>query len=497
MITRRRFLKGTGLSLCSFAIADKISASSNYVNINNNEINSPIRITGLVKSNEKLLEDVVVSDGLTVTRTNSNGRFEFLSDNMQDFVFISIPAGYQIPQNKVGTAKFYKTITADQNGEMYVEFELNLNTHNEEKHHFLLLDDPQTLGKEDIDLLYKEVVPDVKNTVAQLEEINLFGVACGDIMFDKLEYFPFYEKAVEQMGIPFFQVLGNHDLEILANSDEESSKTFKKYFGPAYYSFNKGKIHYVVLDDVFWHGGGYIGYINKIQLDWLSEDLKHVEKGSTVVVFAHIPIYCEAHKREGEKKPQKSMVVSNRKRLYEILKSHKSFILNGHTHQSEYLEDGNSEIHIGGAVCGAWWTGPICGDGTPKGYTIYAVNENEISWKYKSLGKELNYQMKLYPKNSIKEHKDAIVANIWSADKYWKVNWIQDGVKMGEMKSIVGKDPLAKELYEGDNLPLKHNWVEPANTSHLFIAKPSKNAKQITVEATDRWNNKYIKSIAL
>ena len=68
---------------------------------------------------------------------------------------------------------------------------------------------------------------------------------------------------------------------------------------------------------------------------------------------------------------------------------------------------------------------------------------------------------------------------------------------MGEMEQIVDKDSLEIKLYKGDDIPKKHNWVEPSFTDHLFIAKPNKNAKLIKVVATDRFGRHYSEEIHL
>ena len=52
--------------------------------------------------------------------------------------------------------------------------------------------------------------------------------------------------------------------------------------------------------------------------------------------------------------------------------------MSGHTHFNESWEQDNIIEHNHGTVCGAWWTGPICGDGTPRGYGVYEVN----GWKF-------------------------------------------------------------------------------------------------------------------
>jgi hypothetical protein len=61
--------------------------------------------------------------------------------------------------------------------------------------------------------------------------------------------------------------------------------------------------------------------------------------------------------------------------------------MSGHAHVNEKWEEGNIIEHNHGAVCGAWWTGPVCSEGTPAGYAVYEVNGSEISWYYKSTGK--------------------------------------------------------------------------------------------------------------
>jgi len=319
---------------------------------------------------------------------------------------------------------------------------------------------------------------------------NIFGVACGDIVFNDLKLFPEYEKSVKRMGIPFYQVVGNHDTDHSAKTNEKSVETFTEFFGPHYYSFNKGEIHYVVLNDVFWTGD-YIGYLDQPQIDWLKKDLSFVEKGKTVVIFTHIPPYNTQHIRENSGDPKKHVIVSNRKMIYDMLKPFKSYIITGHMHESEYIEEEGVEIHVCGAVCGAWWTAPTCFDGTPKGYGFYEVNGNDINWKYKSTGRALSHQMSLQKTGS------EVMANVWGYDKYCKVNWYQDGVAKGQMEKRRGKDPETIKLFEGDKKPKKHTWVEPGTNDHLFYAKPSSGAKMIVVEFVNRWGEKFTERFTL
>lgn len=489
MNNRRDFLKKFALSAGALLIADKIHADPYNTlltrkNIDPNADRINIKISGHVKADQKGLKNVAVSDGISVVLTDENGFYSIVSDNLQRFVFISIPSGYTLPTNPSGTAKFYHQINNKQ--EQRADFILQKEKDTNDEHSFLVFADPQTLDMDDINLLHTQTVPDVQKLLKNIS-VPVFGVTAGDIMFDHLELFPEYEKAVKQMGLPCFQVLGNHDVEVMSRTDEQSIRTFQRYFGPAYYSFNRGEIHYVVLDDIFWFGG-YIGYLSQVQLDWLRNDLRYVEKGKTVVVFAHIPIYTEQHLRYGEKKPSNSLVVTNRDLLYKLLEPYNAYLICGHTHESEYIINQGIEHHVGGAVCGAWWTGPVCFDGTPNGYSVYSVKGSNLTWKYKSVGFDLDHQMRLYRKDN------SILANVWNADKNWKVSIYGSGIKT-EMKQTQDFDPLSVELHQGDKKPVKHPWVDPVPTTHMFTAQLPADAAEITVEAADRWGNIYTEKL--
>ncbi len=450
----------------------------------------PIRVRGRVHAGGLGIGGASVSDGLSVVRTGQEGGFEFVSSPRRRFVHLSIPAGYRIPVSDTGTARFYRPIPADGGGEMEVEFPLDPERIDDQRHAFILMAEPQTLDGQDVERLHGEAVPDIRKTAGNLSPEPVFGVACGDIMYDRLEYFPEYERAVHRIGIPCFQVLGNHDVDIASRTDERSTRTFERYFGPTYYSFNRGEIHYIVLDDIFWFGG-YIGYLDQVQLDWLRADLSLVEGGGTVVVFMHIPPFTEHHLRQGRREPLRTTVVVNRELLYRLLEPFKAYVVCGHMHEIEYLRDGGVEIHICGALSGAWWSDSICYDGTPNGYGVYRVDGSDITWRYQSTGKDARHQMRLYPPGSVPGSPAEFAANVWGADSTWEVVWYEGGMRKGKMKRHLCIDPLARRLYEGPDLPRKHPWVDPVRTGHFFTARPSASGREVVVEAVDRWGHVY------
>ncbi|GAB4109230.1 MAG: calcineurin-like phosphoesterase family protein [Thermoflexibacter sp.] len=487
--SRRRFLKQTVAVSASLWLADMLYANPYQPLPTWKPQGKPVKIQGIVRSKGKGIAGVAISDGRSVVQTAKDGTFTLIADGHQPFAFISVPSGYEIPTNPTGTALFYKPILANSE-QMKVEWDLAPVNQSDSKHGFLVLADPQTLDMDDMRRFQNETAVDVQNFLKGSSNSTFFNVACGDIMFDNLSLYSEYEKAVKQMGIPAFQVVGNHDLDF-QTTDENSVKTFQQFFGPNYYSFNRGEVHYVVLDDVFYHGNGYMGYLDQPQLDWLKADLSAVEKGKTVVVFTHIPPYTLQFARAGEAKPSNSSIVTNRQMLYRLLEGYKAHIIAGHMHFSERLTDGNVSIYVAGAACGAWWTGDICYDGTPNGYAVYEVDGSQFTASYKTTGKPIDHQMRLYGAGSDKSAPNEFIANIWDADNTWKIFWYEDGMKKGMMAQRIGSDPLSVEKHFGNKLPQKHTWVEPQQTSHLYYAPFAKDAKEIRIEAISSTGKTY------
>ncbi|MFN2440477.1 MAG: metallophosphoesterase, partial [Chitinophagaceae bacterium] len=85
---------------------------------------------------------------------------------------------------------------------------------NDDEHQFIIWADPQTKNAGDVEKMMTQSVPDVQKWVADTgPDALLHGITVGDIAWDDLKLFEDYDKAVEKMGIPFFQCLGNHDMD--------------------------------------------------------------------------------------------------------------------------------------------------------------------------------------------------------------------------------------------------------------------------------------------
>ncbi len=493
--TRRDFLKYLSLTGAALGVPG-VATGAPHLSAGRESV----AVTGRVTGPDGGLEGVPVTDGVAVTQTGPDGRYELAASPRRPFVYLSVPSGYRLPTHETGTARFYRPLGAAGGGSAEASFRLTPLDRDDEQHAFLFLADPQTRTAAEMQQFRDETVPDVQEAVRALGDRPVFGVGGGDLVFDELSLFSGYEAAVEEMGIPFVQAVGNHDLNFDAPGDPGSTATFRQHFGPEYYSFDRGAVHYVVLDDVYWPGsdgfgretGDYHGHLDAAQLAWLEQDLALVEDGRPVVVFTHIPPLSTAYERRGEDSPSVRGRIGNRAALYELLDPFDAHIVSGHVHENEHrFADGPHE-HVVGTVCGAWWTGPVCYDGTPKGYAVYEVDGDSVAWRYKATGRAADHQVRAYPSGADPEAPGEWVANVWDATDDWTVVWYEDGIRTGAMARRVGLDPMSRRRHEGDNQPEKHTWVEPQPTAHLYYAPANPDANRVRVEATDPLGRTYV-----
>jgi 3',5'-cyclic AMP phosphodiesterase CpdA len=450
----------------------------------------PVRVRGRVTSDGRGLAGVRISDGVDVVRSDADGRFDLVTTHDRGFVACSTPAGHRFDRNVTGTARFYRPIMPDANDEMAVAFDLERLRHSDANHSALIMPDPQTQNAWEMQQMHEQTVPDVQATVRASSNAEIFGVACGDIMYDDLALYPEYERAVQRMGVPFFQVVGNHDLDFDGVTDEATTRTFSRHFGPRYYSFDRGSVRYVILDDVFYHGTGYIGYLQQDQLRWLEQDLADLEDGSPVVVALHIPAFGTRHVRADSGRPGATVSVNNREALYRLLEPFTAHVVSGHTHENDHNYDHGVHEHVSGTVCGAWWSGPICADGTPNGYSVYEVQGEDIRWRYKGTGLPADHQMRAYLPGADPRAPQELAANVWDADDGWTVVWYEDGERRGTMARRVGFDPVSVGIHQGEDAPPRRTWVEPY-PRYLYYAPISPSAREVRVDATDRFGRTY------
>ena len=450
-------------------------------------------VEGRVTSEGKGLPNIVVTDGYQCVLTGKDGSFRLTPHQEAKFIYISTPAGY-LPAEEMQVPRFYIPI---EEGRKRYDFSLRKNPVDDSQQLLLVTADPQFHKEENI-VRYAGVVDDMLQLKEEYPDRDILGLDCGDLVGDKPELYPLYIEQLHRTGIPFYRMPGNHDLQFGGRSTETSTQRYEKSFGPDHYSFNRGEVHYVVLNNVFYMGRDYfyMGYIDEKTFAWLEEDLAQVPVGSTLIVSMHIPGLLDEEVKPFQYNSNTiSAQTINFSSLIEMLQPYKVHLFTGHMHYNRnIIHSGNLYEHNTGAVSGAWWQGDYCLDGTPMGYGVYEIDGSEMTWYFKSVGEERDHQMRVYAPNSTNRYGNDVVANIWNWDRNWKVEWQEDGVEMGAMTRFEGLDPEVEKAYSNKE-KLEFSWIAPVLTDHLFRATPQNKDAEIKIIAKDTFGNVYTKTI--
>ena len=424
------------------------------------------------------IEGVAVSDGFSVVQTDKFGYYKM--DIIQDawYIYISVPAEYKIPTNSYGLPCFFKKYPAysDQ-----FNFTLEPLPGGKETEFMLFgFADPQVSKTTHIERFLKQPAPEIKSYSASLGK-PCYGITLGDVISMgstdlSKTILPAMRDAmhINNMGMPVFQVMGNHDNCYMTSKHPVTGKDlreinlniqrmFEDTFGPVNYSFNRGDAHIVGMRNVQWKSGDDCATANtstkftKEQYDWLAADLAFVPKDKIVVLCVHVPLYNNGTIGDGSYRQEVLTL------LDEFAEAH---ILSGHLH---YMRNYDHTLvsssphkiyeHAQAAVDGASWTSNINGDGVPNGYGVYHFDGNTIKdWYYKGYAEGMNkrdYQIRLHRGNTITGaaisgansngtkgyyqfgySDDILLANVFNSDTNWKVEVYEDGVYSGKMTSL-------------------------------------------------------------
>ena len=451
------------------------------------------QISGCVSSQGRGLAGVAVTDGSNIVLTDSMGRYSLATLSLSQFVYITTPSGYDVPVASGSIPQFYHTLTSSDS---IYDFHLTPSATDDNRHAFVVHTDVQVTSKADVALFAGQIVPDTRQTLQRLaaEGYKVFGTDCGDIVGDTPSLFDDYIRACQVLDTPFFRIIGNHDMDYWGRSFETSYRTFSSLFGPTHYSFNCGKAHYIFINDNFYTGFGinYIGYIPESTLRWLEQDLNLLPKDSPVFVFMHIPT---AESTDLDHASFNYDWLANVRQFHYMFKDFDTHIVSGHTHFNMNLEF-NSHLyeHVTAAVCGTWWRTEECMDGTPRGYGVFTVDGERVSWQYKSAGYPSTYQLRAYTPGSAAEYPDEVVANVWNYDSRWRVELLEDGKPTATMKQYTGFDPVS-HAHCSDKKVVLYDWISPITNPHMFHARPKNPAAKLQVHATDRFGNVFIADV--
>lgn len=462
------------------------------------------------------IPDVAVSNQREVVVSDDQGMWSLPYDDDTIF-FVIKPAGWKTPVNEDQLPQFYYIHKPDGSPGDFryagvaptgplpdsIDFPL---TPSEEPDKFkaVFFGDPQPSSIEQVNYIAHDVIAELIGTDAK------FGVTLGDIMFDRLNLFKPSNANVALIGIPWYNIVGNHDINFDSPNDADSDETFHRHFGPNYYSFDYGAVHFIVLDDVEWgrkNPAGkttYVGGLDEDQLTFVKNDLALVPEEKLIMLMMHIPL----------------TTVENRTELYRLIEQRPySLSISGHTHwhAHQYItkedgwQGGKPHHHIVNVtVSGTWWKGEkdeagiphaTMRDGAPNGYSIITFDGANHTLDFKAARQPESYQMSIFAPdeiNSTDAEETEVYVNVFNGSEKSRVRMKVGTSDWISFEKVLEEDPYYVQTRDREIAadPESTGHLNgPIKSAHLWKAMLPPNLSagscQIEIEATDAYGRKH------
>ena len=457
------------------------------------------------------IEGVVVSDGEQSVKTGVNGEY-FMKSNLAKvrFVMISVPADYEIPVRD-NRPQFFRRIPRYTQAAR-ADFVLTERRNKSDNFVLAMVGDPQTRGLKNDKALERfrdVIVSDLKELASNTSE-DIYAICLGDLVYNFMTSYDDYMDVVASSPVPMVSVIGNHDYDQRTIFETKlGTAYFESYLAPVNYSFNIGKMHFVVVNDILYNRPTdkhkYKTGLEDYTLKWLENDLKHISKETTIVICSHAPLM-----KRRENFNDKSV---NYKKYTELLSQYDNvYAWAGHTHQnyeydySKAPEKYSSLKNIKSIIAGRC-NGQITLNrelntcGTPNGYMVAEVKGDKMQWYYKTAGHDRDYQMRVYTPAAT--NTPYVKVNIWnySADTWGAIEWWENGQKVANMEWAKGEhDPAYLKIYAEHQAQKLNKWSraysKPAKTPYLYRVKPSAGVREGEIKVTDQFGVTYTQKVA-
>lgn len=514
--TRRETMAGAvAIGLAASSLRSSIATAQTSVLTARGLVYDAAKVAQGAKAETVGLPGVLVSNGRDIVRTDQDGRYA-LAVADEDIIFVVKPAGYALPHDADNIPRFsyihhpsgtppelalrYRGIAPT--GPMPASIDFGLTPRFEpDAFEAILFTDPQPESPIELGHVRDTAVARVLGTSAA------FGITTGDILFDDLSFYGRSNRIIGRIGVPWFHIGGNHDLNFEAADARYSRETFKQVFGAPYYAFHHGKALFLMLDNVHYLGaasgkgdgiGRYEGRIGERQLAFIANVLTETPRDRLVVVAMHIPLFTDLDPND----PRQN--TTNRDALLALLEGRRVVSIAGHTHTTEHHYPRDSHHHhVLTAVSGSWWSGPSVRtgipsadsrDGTPNGFHMLSIDGDRYVTRYRSAQGEPDEAMRIMLESQfrggaaevLKEYRPTqtlrspialesvpatdLVVNVFDGGPKTRVAYtIGDGEAI-PMTRRRRPDPFVAELflrYPDTRKP----WVKAEPSSHIWTAR--------------------------
>jgi calcineurin-like phosphoesterase family protein len=460
---------------------------------------------GLYDVGEHGIANVKVSNGVNVVKTNAQGQYKIVLPP-ESILFISKPTNYRLPLNEVQLPQFYyrhypngtpdlaawKWPVIQPTGTLpkTIDFAL-LEGAVPDAFKAMGFADPQTTTNEELDMMRKDIIDALFGNPYEAE----FGLVAGDVVNDNLALYERHNGLMAQIGIPMWNVPGNHDLNPESPNYTYATQTFKSVFGPDYYSFDYGQVHFLALNNVGFKGKGqgYEGHIDANQMQWIANDLKDVPSNKLIMIITHIPLLTYANNRTFPK----GINTQNLDELLNVLKRFEYvYAIAGHdTSNSWKVEINHAHGWHGRPFIahtlaetrgGGWHTGPrdergvrpaTMQDGNPNGYYIFYFDGNKVKPRFIPAGGNPKDRLRITldpqlgpPKSLEQAHALGLDRGVQADSTFVVVNFFDGGERDQVTISLNGKTAVPMQYTERTDPFYVQQYQKYKGTSDAFAS---------------------------
>ena len=507
-------------------------------------------VYGIVSSAGVGVENVVVSDGAEVTVTNEKGIYQLKSAKKWGYVFISVPSGYEVPSVGV-LPQFHRALKNSADVVERADFKLE-KVDGQDSYKIFMLGDMHLANRTGDLGQFAQFTSDLTDYMTRHKGEKMYALTLGDMTWDlywysnSYYYFPQYLNTVNSQikNLQIFHTMGNHDNDFQTRSDYDAAVKYVDQICPTYYSFNIGKVHYVVMDDIDCssydgtESRNYVKSLSAEQLDWLAKDLSHVAKTTPVVVAMHAQVFYPT--TSGFKIDHDQV---NTLRLFDILDGYTVRFVTGHTHKlfnvtpdAPIVDGHNFREYNSGSVCASWWWSGnltpgihIGTDGTPGGYGIWDVTGTDFQCLYKSTGWPEEYQFRSYDLNNVhfsmadvplmpsdisasvknaymqyvnaypQNNDNEVLINIWNWNSDWTLSVVDENRKTLPYTEVWAYDPLhiaalSVKRFNNAGLKLTPSFITDKFT-HFFKVKADDADTDLVITVKDEFGNEWTENM--
>lgn len=506
-------------------------------------------VYGIVSSAGVGVENVVVSDGAEVTVTNEKGIYQLKSAKKWGYVFISVPSGYEVPSVGV-LPQFHRALKNSADVVERADFKLE-KVDGQDSYKIFMLGDMHLANRMGDLGQFAQFTSDLTDYMTRHKGEKMYALTLGDMTWDRYwysnsYYFPQYLNTINSQikNLQIFHTMGNHDNDFQTRSDYDAAVKYVDQICPTYYSFNIGKVHYVVMDDIDCssydgtESRNYVKSLSAEQLDWLAKDLSHVAKTTPVVVAMHAQVFYPT--TSGFKIDHDQV---NTLRLFDILDGYTVRFVTGHTHKlfnvtpdAPIVDGHNFREYNSGSVCASWWWSGnltpgihIGTDGTPGGYGIWDVTGTDFQCLYKSTGWPEEYQFRSYDLNNVhfsmadvplmpsdisasvknaymqyvnaypQNNDNEVLINIWNWNSDWTLSVVDENRKTLPYTEVWAYDPLhiaalSVKRFNNAGLKLTPSFITDKFT-HFFKVKADDADTDLVITVKDEFGNEWTENM--